>query len=98
MTDIHEIGDRIYRVNTPVTEIPGGFSFNQILVVDDEPLLFHTGPRRMFPLVREAVRGVIDGGEMEVVGEAANGAEAVVVAKEWKPECCQCAPCGTTGR
>jgi hypothetical protein len=24
------------------------------LVVDEEPLLFHTGPRRMFPLVRKA--------------------------------------------
>src|SRR5262249_41933971 len=34
---------------------PGGFTFNQFLVLGDEPLLFHTGPRRMFPLVREAV-------------------------------------------
>lgn len=32
--------------------VPGGFSFNQYLIVDDEPLLFHTGLRRMFPLVR----------------------------------------------
>jgi flavorubredoxin len=37
----------------------GGFSFNQYLIVDDEPLLFHTGPRRMFPLVREAVASVL---------------------------------------
>lgn len=37
----------------------GGFSFNQYLVVDDEPLLFHTGPRKMFPLVREAVASVL---------------------------------------
>jgi flavorubredoxin len=34
-------------------------SFNQYLIVDDEPLLFHTGPRRMFPLVREAVASVL---------------------------------------
>ncbi len=39
--------------------MPGGFTFNQYLVVDDEPLLFHTGLRRMFPLVREAVGTVI---------------------------------------
>ncbi len=39
--------------------IPGGFSFNQYLIVDDEPLLFHTGPRKMFPLVREAVERVL---------------------------------------
>jgi hypothetical protein len=38
---------------------PGGFSFNQYLVVDDQPLLFHTGPRKMFPLVREKIEKVI---------------------------------------
>jgi flavorubredoxin len=38
--------------------VPGGFSFNQYLVVDDEPLLFHTGPRRIFPLTREAIAAV----------------------------------------
>jgi flavorubredoxin len=48
------------RINTPVS-IPGGpeFNFNQYLVVDDEPLVFHTGPRRMFPLVREAIERVM---------------------------------------
>ena len=39
--------------------MPGGFTFNQFLVVDQDPLLFHTGPRRMFPLVREAVTHVL---------------------------------------
>lgn len=59
-TNIVEIADGIYRINTPVPPsfIPGGFSFNQYLVVDDEPLLFHTGPRKMFDLVREAVESV----------------------------------------
>jgi hypothetical protein len=37
----------------------GGFSFNQYLIVDADPLLFHTGPRKMFPLVREAVASVL---------------------------------------
>ena len=60
-TNIHEIAARIYRINTPVIIEggPGGFSFNQYLIVDDQPLLFHTGPRKMFPLVREAVASVI---------------------------------------
>ena len=58
-TNIEEIAEGIYRINTPV-EIPGGaFSFNQYLVDDAEPLLFHTGPRRLFPLVSEAVRQVL---------------------------------------
>ncbi|HEY1232243.1 MAG TPA: MBL fold metallo-hydrolase [Candidatus Binatia bacterium] len=60
-TNVHEIAERIYRVNTPVAIEggPGAFSFNQYLIADDEPLLFHTGPRKMFPLVREAVASVI---------------------------------------
>jgi flavorubredoxin len=55
-TNLHEIAAGIFRINTPV-QIPGGpgFNFNQYLVVDDEPLLFHTGPRRMFPLFAEAI-------------------------------------------
>lgn len=57
-TTIDEIAERIYRISTPV-HVLGGFTFNQYLIADDEPLLFHTGPRRMFPLVREAVNRVI---------------------------------------
>jgi flavorubredoxin len=58
-TNVHEVADGIYRINTPLSVVPGGFSFNQYLVVDDEPLLFHTGLRRLFPVVREAVQSVI---------------------------------------
>lgn len=59
-TDIHEITDRIYRLSTYVADAaPGGFTFNQFLVDADEPLLFHTGPRRMFPLVSQAIGRII---------------------------------------
>lgn len=52
-TRISEITDGIYRLSTFVPEIgPTGFTFNQFLVLGDEPLLFHTGPRQMFPLVQ----------------------------------------------
>lgn len=59
-TNLHEIAPGIYRINTPI-QVPGGpdFNFNQYLVADDEPLLFHTGPRRMFPLVAEAIGKVL---------------------------------------
>ncbi len=55
-TNLHEVAPGIFRINTPV-QVPGGpaFNFNQYLVVDDEPLLFHTGPQRLFPLVAEAI-------------------------------------------
>ena len=59
-TDIHEIADGIYRLSTYVADsAPGGFTFNQFLVDADEPLLFHTGPRRMFPLVSQAIGRII---------------------------------------
>jgi len=59
-TNVHEVADGIFRINTPVEfEDGNGFSFNQYLIVDDEPLLFHTGPRKMFPLVQEAVSSLM---------------------------------------
>ena len=59
-TNVHEISDGIYRINTPVVFENGNtFTFNQYLIADDEPLLFHTGPRKMFSLVREAVASVL---------------------------------------
>jgi flavorubredoxin len=59
-TRVDEIADGIYRLSTLVPEAaPGGFSFNQFVVKADEPLLFHCGPRQMFPLVSEAAARVI---------------------------------------
>ncbi|HMK12491.1 MAG TPA: MBL fold metallo-hydrolase [Acidimicrobiales bacterium] len=59
-TRVTEIADHTYRLSTFVPDVgPTGFTFNQFLVVDDEPLLFHTGPRGMFPLVREAIASVL---------------------------------------
>lgn len=60
-TRIDEVAAGIYRINTPVQvdAIPGGFSFNQYLIVDEEPVVFHAGYRKMFPLVSEAISKVI---------------------------------------
>ncbi|HEY4228726.1 MAG TPA: MBL fold metallo-hydrolase [Thermoanaerobaculia bacterium] len=58
-TNVAEIAEGIYRINTPLSVVPGGFSFNQYLVDDEEPVLFHTGLRRTFPLVREAIESVM---------------------------------------
>jgi flavorubredoxin len=58
-TSVDEITDGIYRISTPVQIPGGGFSFNQYLIVDDAPLLFHTGPRRLFPTVRAAIARVM---------------------------------------
>lgn len=60
-TNVHEIADGIFRINTPISvpDGPGHFSFNQYLVRDEAPLLFHTGQRQLFPLVQEAVAAVL---------------------------------------
>jgi flavorubredoxin len=59
-TKVDEIAPRIYRLSTLVPEIgPTGFTFNQFLLDDDEPLLFHTGHRSMFPSVREAIERIL---------------------------------------
>ena len=60
-TKVSEIADGIYRLSTFVPDIapPAGFTFNQFLVLGDEPLMFHTGLRKMFPLNRDAVSRII---------------------------------------
>jgi flavorubredoxin len=57
---VNEIADDIYRISTWIPDVtPEGFTFNQFLVRGDEPLLFHTGQRMLFPLVAEAVATVL---------------------------------------
>jgi flavorubredoxin len=58
-TTVHEIADGIYRISTPTDVVPGGFTFNQFLIVDDDPLLFHTGLRKTFAPVKEAIARVM---------------------------------------
>ncbi|MFC4307804.1 MBL fold metallo-hydrolase [Steroidobacter flavus] len=68
-TNIQEIGEGIYRINTPVAIGPGrAFNFNQYLVVDDEPVLFHTGQRSLFPVVQAAIASVIPVENLRHVG------------------------------
>ena len=60
-TRIDEIADGIFRISTgvPVPAIPGGFTFNQILIRDDAPLLFHTGPHGLFDATAAAIGRVL---------------------------------------
>jgi len=83
-TNVHEIADGIYRINTPVAIAgPGGFSFNQYLIVDDEPLLYHTGPRKLFPLVHEAVAHVMPVARLRYVGFSHVEADECGSLNEW---------------
>jgi flavorubredoxin len=60
-TRVDEIADGIFRLSTFVPDIapPVGFTFNQYLIKAAEPLLFHCGPRGMFPLVSAAIATIL---------------------------------------
>ncbi len=58
-TCVDEVAAGIYRICTPMDVIPGGFTFNSYLVAGDEPLLFHTGWRKLFAYTVEAVGTVM---------------------------------------
>ena len=59
-TTVDEIADGIFRISTPTALASGmGFTFNQFLIRDEQPLLFHTGQRKLFPATRAAVARVM---------------------------------------
>ena len=96
-TNVHEIADGIYRINTPV-QIPGagGFSFNQYLIVDEDPLLFHAGLRGMFPLVREAVASVIPVDKLRYIAFSHVEADECAALNQWLAVAPQSEPvCGS---
>ena len=63
---IKEIAPDVYRISTYIPDI--NLQFNQFLVKDDEPLLFHTGMRMLFPTVREEVSKIIDPAKIRWIG------------------------------
>lgn len=67
---IDEIAPDIFRIATHVPQIvpPAGFTFCQFLVRDDEPFLFHCGPRAMFPDVSEAVAHLVPLERLRYIG------------------------------
>jgi flavorubredoxin len=84
-TGVDEVADGIFRISTPVPMdgVPGGFTFNQYLVLDDEPLLFHTGLRRLFPAVREAVARVLPVDRLRWIGLSHVEADECGALNEW---------------
>lgn len=70
-TTVDEIADGIYRISTPLPPsggMPAGFTFNQYLIADDNPLLYHTGPRQMFPLTCQAIASVMPVDQLRYIG------------------------------
>src|SRR5687767_4621026 len=85
-TRIDEVAAGIYRISTPIPpnpELPPGFTFNQYLIAAEAPLLFHTGPRRLFPLVRQAVTAVLPPESLRFIAFSHGEADECGSLTEW---------------
>jgi flavorubredoxin len=78
---ITEIAPDVYRLSLFVPE--ADLQFNQFLVKDDEPLLFHTGMRGIFPFVREAVEKIINPALLRHIGFSHFEADECGALNEW---------------
>lgn len=96
-TTIDEITQDIYRISTPVPPevIPGGFTFNQYLLVDQNPLLFHTGLIHLFPSISKAVSSVIPIESLRYIAFSHFEADECGALNEWLQAAPQAVPlCG----
>ena len=82
MTNIAEIAPDVFRISTFVTAF--NLQFNQFLVRDEEPLLFHTGLKSLFPAVREAVATLIDPSRIRWIGFSHLEADECGSLREWQ--------------
>lgn len=82
MTTVSEIAPDVYRIATFVPEFD--LQFNQFLVRDEEPLLFHTGPRAMFPAIRDAVATLLDPAKVKWIGFSHLEADECGSLPEWQ--------------
>ena len=93
---IDEIADDLYRISVYVKDFD--LQFNHFLIKDDEPLLFHTGMRGMFPLVRDAVAKVIDPAQLRWIGWSHFEVDECGALNEWLAAAPQATPvCGQLG-
>jgi flavorubredoxin len=82
VTQITEVAPDMYRIATYIPEID--LQFSQFLVRDDEPLLFHTGPKRLFPQVRGAVARLLDPARLRWIGFSHFEADECGALPEWQ--------------
>jgi flavorubredoxin len=90
MTRIDEIAPDVYRICTYVPEID--LQFGQFLVLDDEPLLFHTGMKQLFPVVRDAVAKLIPPETLRWIGFSHFEADECGSLAEWQALAPQATP------
>ena len=84
-TKVAEIADGIFRFSTFVPDVgpPAGFTYNQFLLLGDEPLLFHTGLRKMFGLTRDAVGRILPPEQLRWIAYGHYEADECGALNEW---------------
>lgn len=82
MTRITEIAPDLFRIATFVA--PFNLQFSQFLLRDDEPFLFHTGPRALFPAVQEAVASLVDPARLRWIGFSHFESDECGTLPEWQ--------------
>ena len=65
-TTVTEVAPDVFRLCTYVPNID--LQFSQFLVRDDEPLLYHTGMKSLFPSVKDALAGLVDPSSIRWIG------------------------------
>lgn len=97
MTTVTEIARDTYRISTYIPEV--NLQFNQFLVLDDEPLLFHTGMRALFPVVLDAVASLVEPARLRWLGFSHFEADECGSLNEWYELAPQAhAVCSLTGK
>ena len=97
MARITEVAPDLFRITTFVK--PFNLQFSQFLVRDDEPLLFHTGPRALFPEIKEAVTSLIDPEDLRWIGFSHVEADECGTLPEWQTAAPQAtAVCSMVGK
>jgi flavorubredoxin len=95
-TRVDEIAANLYRISLYIAK--ADLQFNQFLVLDDEPLLYHTGMRRMFPQVSKAVAGIMDPARLRWIGFSHFEADECGSLNEWLALAPHAVPiCGVIG-
>jgi len=82
MAQITEVAPDLFRITTFVE--PFNLQFSQFLVRDEEPLLFHTGPRMLFPDMKEAVASLIDPARLRWIAFSHFEADECGTLPEWQ--------------
>lgn len=91
-----EIAPDHFQISIYVPEF--NLRFNHFLIKDEEPLLFHTGMKRMFPLVRDAVARIIEPSSLRWISFSHFEADECGALNEWLASAPRAEPvCGLIG-